>query len=249
MERELDSTRRGFAQAAGAAGLVTLGGLWTPASAAERKGAKPNSKTNRTNGAGQDEAEESVTPPEDLMREHGVLDRALLIYEAAMRKFDASEDFDPAAITQSAKLIQEFIEDYHEKSEEQQVFPRFVKANQMTDLVATLLTQHRAGREVTATVLKLAPSSRQDGDERRQLITAMRAFIAMYRPHAAREDTDLFPKLRSLVSQNEYDAIAEQFERDEKKNFGEDGFEKMVDRIAQIERMIGINDLAKFTPS
>jgi hemerythrin-like domain-containing protein len=69
----------------------------------------------------------------------------------------------------------------------------------------------------------------------------------MYRPHAAREDTDLFPKLRGLVSANEYDSIAEQFERDEKQNFGEDGFEKMVDRVAQIERMIGINDLNKFT--
>jgi hemerythrin-like domain-containing protein len=71
----------------------------------------------------------------------------------------------------------------------------------------------------------------------------------MYRPHAAREDTDLFPKLRSLVSQNEYDSIAEQFERDEKQKFGDDGFEKMVDRVAQIERMIGVDDLAKFTPA
>ena len=28
------------------------------------------------------ETKENVTPPEDLMREHGVLDRVLLIYEA-----------------------------------------------------------------------------------------------------------------------------------------------------------------------
>jgi hemerythrin-like domain-containing protein len=244
MEREPDSTRRGFAQLAGAAGLITIGGLWTPVSAAERK-----NKAKKANGAGHDEAEESVTPPEDLMREHGVLDRVLLVYEAAMRKFDAKEDFDTAVITQSAQVIQEFIENYHEKSEEQQVFPRFVKANQMTDLVATLLTQHRAGRKVTANILRLALDSRQDGDDRHQLVTAMRSFIAMYRPHAAREDTDLFPKLRRLVSQNEYDAMAEQFERDEKQNFGEDGFEKMVDRVAQIERTIGIADLAKFTPA
>jgi hemerythrin-like domain-containing protein len=245
MERELDATRRGFTQVAGAAGLVTLGGLWTPGSAAERR----NAKAKKTNGATRDEAEESVTPPEDLMREHGVLDRVLLVYEATMRKFDAKEDFDPAVIAQSAQVIQDFIESYHEKSEEQQVFPRFVKANQMTDLVATLLAQHRAGRKVTADILRLAPGSRRDGDERRQLIAAMRSFIGMYRPHAAREDTDLFPKLRSLVSQNEYDAMAEQFERDEKQNFGEDGFEKMVDRVARIERTIGINDLARFTPT
>src|SRR5436309_2067003 len=94
MERELDSTRRGFAFA-GAAGLVTLGGLWAPASAAEQR----NRKSKKTSGASHEEAEESVTPPEDLMREHGVLDRVLLVYEAAMRKFDAREDFDPAVIT------------------------------------------------------------------------------------------------------------------------------------------------------
>ncbi len=244
MERERDSTRRGFAFA-GAAGLVTLGGLWTPVSAAEHR----NPKTKKTSGNAHEEAEDSVTPPEDLMREHGVLDRMLLVYEAAMRRFDAKDDFDPAAITQSAQVIQEFIENYHEKNEEQQVFPRFVKANQMTELVATLLTQHRAGRKVTENILKLAPNSRQDGDDRRQLVSAMRSFIAMYRPHAAREDTDLFPKLRTLVSQNEYDAIAEQFERDEKQKFGDDGFEKMVDRVSQIERMIGVDDLAKFTPA
>jgi hemerythrin-like domain-containing protein len=244
MERELGSTRRGFALA-GAAGLATLGGIWTPGSAAERRHAKPN----KTSAGAHEEAEDSVTPPEDLMREHGVLDRVLLVYEAATRKFVAKEDFDPAVITRSAQVIQDFIENYHEKSEEQQVFPRFTKANQMTELVATLLTQHRAGRKLTETILRLAPNSRQDGDDRRQLVGAMRSFIAMYRPHAAREDTDLFPKLRSLVSQNEYDSMAEQFERDEKQKFGDDGFEKMVDHVAQIERMIGVDDLAKFTPA
>src|SRR5262249_37744570 len=126
MEREPDSTRRGFAQLAGAAGLVTIGGLWTPVSAAERK-----NKAKKKNAGGRDEAEDAVTPPEDLMREHGVLDRVLLIYEAAMQKFDAREDFDPAVITQSAQVISDFIENYHEKSEEREVFPRFKKANQM----------------------------------------------------------------------------------------------------------------------
>jgi hypothetical protein len=30
--------------------------------------------------------------------------------------------------------------------------------------------------------------------------------------------------------------------------FGDDGFEKMVDRVAGIERALGIYDLAQFTP-
>jgi hypothetical protein len=55
-------------------------------------------------------------------------------------------------------------------------------------------------------------------------------------------------RLRALVSANEFDAIAEQFEKDERERFGEDGFEKMVDRVARLERMVGINDLNQYTP-
>jgi len=72
---------------------------------------------------------EEVTPPEDLMRAHGVLDRVLLIYDAAIRRLSANEDFDPAVISDSAKLVQDFIENYHEKSEEDFLFPRFRKAH------------------------------------------------------------------------------------------------------------------------
>jgi hemerythrin-like domain-containing protein len=70
----------------------------------------------------------------------------------------------------------------------------------------------------------------------------------MYRPHAAREDTDLFPLLRNLVSAHEYDAMAEDFEKKEHQLFGEDGFEMMVKRVAGLEQQIGINDLAQSTP-
>jgi len=76
----------------------------------------------------------------------------------------------------------------------------------------------------------------------------MRSFITMYRPHEAREDTVLFPKLRSVVSANEFDAMADDFENDEHRKFGEDGFEMMVGRVAGLERALGIYDLAKFTP-
>jgi hypothetical protein len=70
----------------------------------------------------------------------------------------------------------------------------------------------------------------------------------MYRPHAAREDTELFPLLRGIVSPHEYDAMAEDFERKEHQLFGADGFEMMVQRVAGLEQSIGINDLAQFTP-
>jgi hemerythrin-like domain-containing protein len=194
------------------------------------------------------EKQPEVSPPEDLMREHGVLDRLLLVYEACLRKFEANEDFDTEVISNSAQIVRDFIENYHEQSEEQAVFPRFKKAGKLVTLVDTLLDQHKAGRRVTDTILRYAPDSRKQGDERRQVVDAVHSFIAMYRPNAAREDTDLFPLLRTLVSPHEYDAMAEDFEKKEHQLFGGDGFEMMVHRVAGIEQAIGIADLAQFTP-
>ena len=190
-----------------------------------------------------------VTPPEDLMREHGVLNRVLLVYEAGLQKFTSGEDFDVDILSRAAGIVHEFIEDYHERNEEQQLFPRFRKAGQMIGLVDVLYQQHQAGRRLTDTILALVPDSRAPGDSRNRLITSVQSFIAMYRPHEAREDTELFPKLRSIVSPHEFDAMAEDFERDEHRKFGEDGFERYVAEVAALEQALGIHDLARFTPT
>jgi hemerythrin-like domain-containing protein len=236
MAAQTEAGKRNFLKltTAGAAGIAAA--LIVPSTLTARPASKPSEK------------EAEVTPPEDLMREHGVLDRLLLIYEAGIRKFASNEDFDPAVITRSAEIVRDFIENYHERSEEEAVFPRFRKAGKMLPLVDTLLAQHQAGRRVTQSILQYAPGSRKDGDDRHRLEASIQSFITMYRPHAAREDTDLFPMLRSLVSAHEYDAMAEDFENKEHRLFGEDGFEKMVQRVAALEQTIGINDLAQFTP-
>jgi hemerythrin-like domain-containing protein len=210
--------------------------------------AKKNRGGRKEKTAQKREAKEEVTPPEDLMREHGVLDRVMLIYEACLRRFSSNDDFDPAVLKESAHVIRDFIEDYHEHSEEQYLFPRFKQANKEAALVDVLYQQHQAGRRVTDVVLDRAMNARKDGDDRRQVVSAIEALIAMYRPHAAREDTELFPKLKDVVSSHEYDVMAEDFEKLEEQKFGEDGFEKMVQHVADIERKIGINDLAQFTP-
>jgi hypothetical protein len=64
----------------------------------------------------------------------------------------------------------------------------------------------------------------------------------------AREDTVLFPALRDIVSKQEFGALGEDFEKKEHQLFGEGGFEKIVERVATIERALGIYDLAQFTP-
>src|SRR5216117_2387379 len=119
-----------------------------------------------------DEQEAEVGPPEDLMREHGVLKRLLLIYGEALRRLDAKQDLPPEALADAAGIIRSFVENYHEKLEEDFLFPRFEKANQLVDLVKVLRERHQAGRRVTDVTMRFAnlQSLKNDAD-RAQLVT------------------------------------------------------------------------------
>ena len=85
-------------------------------------------------------------------------------------------------------------------------------------------------------------------DARKEVVRSCEAFIRMYRPHEAREDTVLFPAFRDLVSKDEYERLGEAFESQETKVLGEKGYERIVGEVAQIERTLGIYELASFTP-
>jgi hemerythrin-like domain-containing protein len=240
MKNETDGDRREFIRWAAIVGpsLVFSGCAATHPVGPDQKSSSTESK------------EEEVSPAEDLMREHGVLDRVLLIYEEGLRRLTLKQDLDPVVLTSSADMVRRFIEDYHEKLEENHLFPRFEKAGKLVELVAVLRQQHQAGRRLTDEIQHLATlAALKNPSERVKLQGVLAQFIRMYRPHAAREDTVLFPALHSIVSAHEYDSMGEQFEDEEHKLFGADGFEKIVAEVAGLEGKIGIENLAQFTPA
>ncbi|RKH83855.1 hemerythrin domain-containing protein [Corallococcus sp. AB045] len=193
-----------------------------------------------------------VNATEDLMREHGVIRRTLLVYEEIARRLGTPEEKAPVEVlTQATRLMRRFGEDYHEKTEETEVFPRLVKAGQQKELVQVLLEQHAAGRKLTASIL--AATSGHDAltqpQPRAAVVRQLAQFIRMYRPHAAREDTVLFPAFRKLFDEKQFKELGERFEEQEHRLLGNDGFENALKEVAQLERTLGIHDLARFTPS
>jgi hemerythrin-like domain-containing protein len=194
----------------------------------------------------QEKEEGNVTPPEDLMREHGLLSRILLIYDTCRLRLTNNEDFDTSILNDSAGIIRSFVEDYHEKLEENFLFPAFMKANKLTDLVNVLKKQHDAGRKLTDPMLKLGKSL--SPEQKKDVIRNLDDFNKMYRPHKSREDTVLFPAIREIFSQKEFLDLGEKFEDREKELFGEKGFESMVSKVENLEKKLNIFDLNQFTP-
>lgn len=198
---------------------------------------------------GKEKAEE-VSATEDLMREHGVLRRALLVYSEAMPKLSGkTSSVIPEMLQRTAKLFRTFGEDYHEKKlEETFIFPALKKggvpASGLTDI---LIEQHRRGREITDYILAVTNSAKLEVKNVAPLKKALESFVLMYRNHAAREDTIVFPTWKKALTTAEFDGMGEKFEEIEHEQFGEDGFDKAVREMSDIEKALGFSDLAHFT--
>jgi hemerythrin-like domain-containing protein len=193
---------------------------------------------------------EEISPTEDLMREHGLLSRMLLLYDECARRLEGQIELRADVVPSTARLVHTFIGDYHEKLEEEHIFPRFEQALTHVDLVRTLRDQHAAGRKLTAAIEQMTTSGPVvKKDEKKRLAGYLRSFSRMYRPHEAREDTVLFPDFRALVTPAEIDELGEQFEKRERELFGDDGFEKKVVEIDQLETALDMHDLGQFTPT
>jgi hemerythrin-like domain-containing protein len=261
--------------ASGAAGLAVLGCARqspAPTTPAAGPGGEPERRAEATpqdRSGGRDpdkdpgkDKDEEVTPAEDLMREHGVLRRVMYLYDDAADRLlgcpavasapgaprHAARDVPLDALAACAGIVRHVIEDYHEKLEEDFLFPRFESAGKLADLTAILRRQHLAGRALTELITQLAHARLADAD-RARLAGALRSFNRMYRPHAAREDTVLFPALRGLVGAHAYDELGDQFEDKEKQMLGDHGFERAVDEVARLEQAFGLDDLARLLPA
>ncbi len=236
---EIDLERRVVLRSATAFGVVIAApGLALLANGAEKKSAGVVK-------------EPEVTATEDLMREHGVIRRALLVYAETVPKLrQNSSAVDAAALRQVAQLFRTFGEDYHERMlEEQHIFPLIRKQGSDLQHYADVLTeQHNRGREVTDYVLAVTNGGKIASAHAEPLARVFESFVRMYQNHAAHEDTIIFPAWKKNYSDKQLDEISDQFEDIEHKMFGKDGFEDAEKKISSIEAALGLSDLAQFTP-
>ena len=191
-----------------------------------------------------------VEAAEDLMREHGVLRRALLVYaEAALRLSTGKGAVPVDALARTAALFRRFGEDYHERSlEEKHVFPVLIdRGGKNAELARTLKAQHDRGRQITEYITAAAHAGQLTASRSSGLVAVIPPFVRMYEHHAAIEDTVIFPAWKEAISESQYHELSEQFEELEQRMFGKDGFEDAVKQIADIEQAFGLGDLSTLT--
>jgi hypothetical protein len=109
MERDVMYSRRVMMTGAGvAAGAVLLGqNAWGQAESEKRERAE----------------EMEVNAPEDLMRQHAVASRLLLIYDNAASPESGSARPSAKALVSTAQMIRSNVDEHHMKLEEEIIFP------------------------------------------------------------------------------------------------------------------------------
>jgi hemerythrin-like domain-containing protein len=228
------------------AGALLVGCRTTPNSPASASNDEPKNDEPGAEGPASGE----VTATEDLMREHGILRRALLVYqESAIKLRQDPNSVPPDVLEKAAKLFRVFGEDYHEKKlEEAYIFPVLKKsqgaASALTDV---LLAQHARGREITDYLLSVTKADKIPSNSLDGFVASLEAFVRMYEHHAAVEDTIVFPAWKAAVGVGELDELGAKFEEIEEAEFGGDGFVAAANRMAEIEESLGLAKLEMFT--
>jgi hemerythrin-like domain-containing protein len=193
----------------------------------------------------------AAKPPltEELMVEHGLLIRNILVYQEIMRRVAANEAVPRTAVTNSTSVIQDFIHGFHEPLEEGFVFPPV--QSKMNATIQTLLVQHARGREQTQIILSAAAAGTGSvlaGASRSTVAEAMDRFITMYVPHESWEDTLVYPALRSVSTPTQIVQLASHFATLQTQQFGPNAFAEMLAKVESVEQQLGIADLNQFTP-
>ncbi len=189
-----------------------------------------------------------MTPVEDLTSQHALVDRVLLVYQMATAK-EAGMTPPPAKVLATAAgMIRSMVDEFHVRLEEDYIFPLFQKAGKLTDLVSTLRQQHVAGKTLNDTILQMAGGATAGGASAQALAPHLMAYTRMIQAHTAYEETMLYPQIRGITSDADYDRLQKTMQDMDRQKLGPEGFVGMVAKVAELEKSAGITSLAQFTP-
>ena len=246
----MNETRRHLLNSLAVAGLSLTGSaLLTSCRANSTNNSSASNDDGREPAPGE-ALPEQVTATEDLMREHGILRRALLVYnDLAIRLRQDPAATPLSSLEKTAQLFRVFGENYHEKRlEETYIIPVIKKVQGgVAGYGDVLLAQHARGREITDYLLSVSKGDRLSINQSESAARALDSFVRMYEHHAAVEDTVVFPAWKAATGEQEYQELAEKFEEIETEEFGTDGFEAALKRITEIEGELGLTNLETFT--
>ena len=169
------------------------------------------------------QAKPSSEAAPELAREHAIVERLLVVYEEAARRLETAADVAPEIVTRAARVARGWLEEHHEREEEDVVFPQLVMRGD-AHAVTMLREQHEAARRTTRVIVGASAGSFATASDRARVAASLRSFARIYRAHAQHESA-LLVSTAIEVPRSPFDAERE---------------EHAIAELAAIERQLGV---------
>jgi hemerythrin-like domain-containing protein len=190
-----------------------------------------------------------ISPTEILSREHAILDRLMIAIESLIAGLINNPEADVSHLNLAAITVKDFGAAHHMAFEERYLFPKLRDAGVLEHLIDTLGVQHDRAREILDQIITLTGEGKiGDPDWRNEVVGLCMGFVVMYRAHAAREETVLFPTFYEVVTENFVDNIGMRLRDEERSLAGGTGLGGLMDNLRRIEDAAGTAELQRFTP-
>jgi hemerythrin-like domain-containing protein len=162
------------------------------------------------------------SPTEELKQEHALV---LLVVEAMEREvayIEAQDKVHAERVAQMVDFTRNFTDGCHHAKEERLLFPILEERSRTgAGQVSILLSEHMAGRDAVRAIADNLPRVDEDEAARKAVAENLGLYAFLLRLHINKEDTVLFPLADEVLSDQEAELLAEEFERVETEETGE----------------------------
>jgi hemerythrin-like domain-containing protein len=173
----------------------------------------------------------------------------MFVFESMIARIADGENPDLKPINQAALILKELIAEHHMVDEERLIFPKIEASGRYADLLKTLRLQHDRGRAIIDRIIDMTQKgSIENIGSMNEMVNLCLSFAIMYRPHAAVEETVVFPALYDFASNDEILNIEAIMRGEEKGLMENERFRRVLDSLAEIEAQAGTADIRRFTP-
>ena len=150
-----------------------------------------------------------------LMIEHRLIERMIVIITGMISKIEKENKADPVLIDTAVDFIRTYADKTHHGKEEEILF-RDLKERKLSEadrrLMNDLIEEHVLGRKLTGSLIKANDRYRNgDSGALSEIIAGLRLLIDFYPKHIEKEDKVFFPAARQYFSEQEDQAMLEEF--------------------------------------
>jgi hemerythrin-like domain-containing protein len=150
-----------------------------------------------------------------LMIEHRLIERMIGIIESTLSEIEKQETVDPVFVDTTVDFIRTYADKTHHGKEEDILFKELGKRNLSEEdqlLMNELIEEHILGRKTTQKLIE-ANNLYRNGDKSAlgEIVSNLRLLTEFYPKHIKKEDKVFFPSARRYFSEQEDQAMLNEF--------------------------------------